>query len=316
MIGNYDHIVAFFGLGNFIALHPLSAGYANENYRLETSTGTFLLRNCLQQTGKLLRYEIALMQVLKSYSFPTAYPIPSKDGNFILEHNQQNLMLYEFKNGHEPRINKRTTAEIGRAMGLLSTVSPHDHLEFKENTLHLDHTLALIDHFAKAKNPLPDIFRFTENYSKKFSDLDREGLPRGIIHGDVFPNNTIYDEQDKLFAIVDFEEACVDYLLLDVGMTINGFCYVNNTLDIDLLRIFLKNYQAIRPLHEHEATLLWDFIQLAAFSMMCWHLRYNLVDTPLKKQEFRVRELMKRVQEMDRHDLQFGSLMKNIQLFK
>ena len=53
-------------------------------------------------------------------------------------------------------------------------------------------------------------------------------LPMGLLHGDLFLDNTLFDG-DKMLAILDFEEGCYDTLLLDVGMTIIGCCYTPGT---------------------------------------------------------------------------------------
>lgn len=288
-------IANHFGLGPYLSSSELLGGYANKNYHLITEKGHFLLRLCNQQPLECLNYELRLMKILKEHDFPTAYPLSATTGDFIHFQDKSIFMLYEFKAGREPSPNTKTADEIGAAVGQLSTVSDFDHLRDKINTLDQLHTANLIDQFSRAKNPITDIFDFIERYANRFNTINMANLPEGFVHGDMFTNNTIFDEDDNLIAIVDFEEACIDHLLLDIGMTINGFCFIKNQLDTDLLISFLTSYQTYRKLTSSEVCLLLPFIQFAAFSMLCWHMRFCLVDIPNEKQEIRIRELMERI---------------------
>ena len=52
-------------------------------------------------------------------------------------------------------------------------------------------------------------------------------LPRCLVHGDLFPDNTMF-KGNQLLAILDFEVICVENLLHELGTAIHGFCYVDN----------------------------------------------------------------------------------------
>ncbi len=301
MIGQEElhSITSAFELGTLKQFSELPGGYANKNFKVTTAKGAYCVRWCLQQPMDLLTYEVKLMKLLKTNQFPTAFPIPMNDGEFILVQDDQQIMVYEFKEGLEPVPNERTALEMGQAVGRLSGIVAEDHLASKQNTLDPSHMRDLIDYFPKADNPIAEIFEFIEDYYDKFYLLEAVNLPRGIIHGDMFPNNTLFDPNDRLVAIIDFEEACVDRLLLDVGMTMNGFCFVENQLSPQLADVFLEGYEAHRPLMDIEKMLLLKFIMLSAFSMIGWHMRYHLVDVPHATQELRVRELMARIQHLD-----------------
>ncbi len=314
MIGQEElsSISKAFGLGQVIQLKELAGGYANKNFKLVTSRGTYCLRICLQQPLEFLEYEVKLMERLKVNRFPTAFPVPLIHGGFIFLRGDQQVMVYEFKEGTTPLVNAKTTYEIGLAVGRLSCITPDDHLVKKKNTLDPAYMGVLIDHFPKATNPIPEIFEFVETYYKKFYLLEAVNLPAGIIHGDIFPNNTIFDPQEQLVAVIDFEEACVDRLLLDIGMTMNGFCFIDNKLSKDQVDAFLRGYQKHRQLTETEEMMLLKFIMLAAFGMICWHMRFHLADVANESQELRVRELMARIQGLDKeyniHEKYFATL--------
>jgi len=80
-------------------------------------------------------------------------------------------------------------------------------------------------------------------------------LPRCLVHGDLFPDNTMF-KGGKLLAFLNFETTCVENLLHELGTAINGFCYVDNKLSETLLHAFLTEYQKHYELNETEKKLL------------------------------------------------------------
>ena len=232
-----------------VSLTELASGYANINYKVDTTTGP----------EPLLQYEVRLMQRLRQINFPTAYPIARPDGAYVTRVGEENVMLYDFIPGQEPEVNCATAAEIGEAVGKLGTLQAGPELE-KINAVHIRNCQQLIAEFGQATNHYPDIFSYFAEQTAYLEPLLARPLPAGIIHGDVFPNNTLF-AGDKLLAIIDFEEACTDHLLMDVGMSMNGFCFVDNRLDMGLAESFLAAYTRQRPLQEEEWSLLPVYLQ-------------------------------------------------------
>ncbi|HNE91097.1 MAG TPA: phosphotransferase, partial [Agitococcus sp.] len=94
---------------------------------------------------------------------------------------------------------------------------------------------------------------------------DFDDLPKGLIHGDLFRDNTLFAD-DELKAILDFSEAGKDYWLLDIAITINDFCsdWPNVALNQELYQAFLTGYQKVRKLTEDEQEVLPTFLTMAA----------------------------------------------------
>ncbi len=274
----------------------LSLGYANENYKLETNKGPFLFRLCKQQPLDLIKFEVQLMGALKKIDFPTAYPVADQQGNFIHVAQPYYWMLFEFKEGTTPVANHEVVTEMGMCTGQLSTLGTIQGLN-KKNAVHINTCDQIIAEWERATVDLSTIKAYYIEQSNFLKPFLKEDLPQGIVHGDMFPDNTLF-KGNELVAIVDFEEACQDYLLFDVGMTINGFCFKNNVLDQDLMQAFLKAYATKRTLSQKEKELLPIYIQWGAHGMLTWHLRNNLLYTYLDKQLDRVVELKERVEKL------------------
>ncbi len=288
---------AQFNLSGLQSAIPLSDGFANLNYKITTSQGDFLYRVCLQQSSiEIIHWEIELLLSLQLSNFPTAYMLASKDGSYLIDTDHGKVMIYEFKNGHEPLLNPNSVAEIAKSLARLNLFT--DWKKFpRKNVINMDDCIDLIKIFKDAPMQYPEVYTYFKDQTLFLKPYVQKDLPKGIIHGDCFPDNTIF-QGNSLVAIIDFEEACVDHLLMEVGMTINGFCFVDNIIDPILMNTFLKEYNTIRPLTQEEIKLLPQYIQWSAHGMISWHLRNYLIYKKNHKQLKRVVELMNRVKTL------------------
>ena len=102
-------------------------------------------------------------------------------------------------------------------------------------------------------------------------------LPRCLIHGDVFYDNTLFKGQ-KLAAIIDFEEACHYYRAFDLGMCAAGSCTTGGFLDVDKTRALVDGYLEIGNLADREKKSLQAFVVYGATATSFWRFRqYNLL---------------------------------------
>ena len=96
-----------------------------------------------------------------------------------------------------------------------------------------------------------------------------DGLPFGPIHADLFKDNTLFggdgSKGDELKAVIDFNSACSDYLLLDVAIAVNDWaCDKRGELDPVLVRALLDAYQEQRPFTLGERQNWQDMLCFAA----------------------------------------------------
>ena len=291
-----NRVLSSYDLGELKSSTNLSFGYANENFKVSTQQTDILFRVCKQQSKDDIEKEIALMKELMKIQFPTSYPIADKKGNYIHQLNDNFCVIYQFITGKQPEINKESAGEIGKAAAMLSQVSVENSFR-KNNAITIDNCFELIKEFPIAKFQYNDIYSYFIEQTFFLQNYVSYELPKGIIHGDYFPDNTIF-EKGKLKAVIDFEEFAYDTLLFDLGMAINGFCFIDNELKTDLLEETIKSYNQIRKLSTKEIELLPYYIQWAAHGMLYWHLRNNMLFEENKTQVLRVMELMDRVKKL------------------
>jgi homoserine kinase type II len=107
--------------------------------------------------------------------------------------------------------------------------------------------------------------------------LEREwprGLPQGVIHADLFPDNVFF-LGDKLSGLIDFYFACTDTLAYDVAICLNAWCFEqDHSYNVTKGRALLASYAKTRPLSAQE----WDKLPLLARGAALRFLLTRLVD--------------------------------------
>ena len=78
-----------------------------------------------------------------------------------------------------------------------------------------------------------------------------KNLPKGIIHADLFPDN-IFFKGEKISGILDFYFSCHDFLIYDLAITINAWCFKKGKFNQFFFNQIIKGYQSKRILTEKE----------------------------------------------------------------
>ena len=65
------------------------------------------------------------------------------------------------------------------------------------------------------------------NLASEIKDYDFSQLECGIIHGDIFPDNVLFDENNNIKAILDFNESYYAPFIFDIAVVINFWIKIN-----------------------------------------------------------------------------------------
>ena len=83
-------------------------------------------------------------------------------------------------------------------------------------------------------------------------ELESLGLPRAVIHADLFRDNVLFHD-GEIAAVIDFFDAGTDCLILDIAVVINDWCLDDKGLvDNEKRETFLKAYEHERKLIQLE----------------------------------------------------------------
>ncbi len=288
-------IVAQYSIGAPVKLEGVPGGFGNSNYKLTTTGGEFLLKICDEKAPAELKMQSSLLQHLYEHAYPTVYPILTKNQKPITHEPVGSVMLYPFLQGDHPRSSPDTSAQLGEALAQLHHIRPISGLPGFAMGIS-----QMLPFFKEVQGTQFAAHPFVESLKAQLaamrSQLDAP-LPKGLLHGDLFLDNTLFNG-DSMVAILDFEEACYDVLLLDIGMTLIGCCYTpQHRLNVKAAQQFLRTYNALRPLTENEWEHLDCFVRYAALSIAFWRFRQFNIRQPDTGRANAYREMLTRSEQ-------------------
>ncbi len=273
-------------------------GYSNFNAKLETDQGRYVLRRYTEHPPEKITDELRLVDWLHAQGLPVVPALRDASGMAWCRPNQENpapWVVFPFVDGEEPKPLPATAHEMGTLTARLHRL-PEGIPEGgnRENLLSVRTTLTIADSLREAGTKTARRFlRMTDRLAPAVRDT---ALPAGLVHGDLFPDNTIFRE-GHLVAVLDWEEACIDHYLFDLAMAIHGFCYLAEEWCPDLTRNFLSGYEEVRPLGPHEREALPLFLRWTPLAMSGWHLRrYSIA--PSARQARRIDQLLHRAEKV------------------
>lgn len=265
--------VAHYTLGEVESLEGIAQGVENTNYFLETTTGHYVLTLFEKIPREDLPFYVNLMHHLAERGVRCPAPMPLDEGGYLGELNGRPACIVTRLPG-APRMHP-SMDDCRRAGEVLATIH--------EEALDYDAGLAnwrgrewrerfaarLAPKLAAAENALIE----SEN---RYQGLhDDTVLPRGVIHGDYFRDNVLWDDEGEP-GVIDFYFACDDALLYDVAIAVNDWCQDGrHALDPERAGAFLAGYDRLRPLTDLERELWPVMLRRAALRTWLGRLEYE-----------------------------------------
>jgi homoserine kinase type II len=263
-----------FGLGAVRAHSAIAAGTINSNYELVTERGRFFVRVNEGKSEQDVAWEARLVGALAERGVVTPPPLPARDGKPYAPIGSKWASAFAWRDGHHLAANQVTPAhaeQFGAALAQLhhaglglpedwrrTSIYDHDHLLARFARIEATNDPAL----AHAIEILRDELATAGNAASV-----RARATHGIIHGDLFRDNVLWHD-DRIAAILDFEQASGGSLAYDIAVCINDWCWRETPAPpeprLDLAAALMKGYQAVRPLSPGDRAALPYEIRAAA----------------------------------------------------
>ena len=239
-------------IGELKEFEGISEGVENTNYKLKTEKNSFILTIYEDRVEKKdIPFFLEYMFYLSSNGIKCPLPLRNNN-NLFAEIMGKPASVLTFLDGKSTlSVTKEQTYQLGLILGKIHNISIN--LEIKrENPLGLDSFPNLIKNSkSTAETFSKDLsINMLEEYNRIKSNWP-EGLPKGIIHADLFPDNILFHE-GQISGVIDFSFSCNDFLSYDLSICINAWCFKDGEFDISLSRNLLKGYQKERKLSNAE----------------------------------------------------------------
>ncbi|MBA2125823.1 homoserine kinase [Hyphomicrobium methylovorum] len=273
--------IARYDLGNLLSCKGIAEGVENTNYLVHTTTSAFILTLYEKRVDPAdLPFFLGLMEHLSAQGVTCPLPVRDREGNVLNELAGKHAALVTFLEGMWPRRpHVEHCLELGRAQARMHTAGEGFSLQ-RANALGISGWRPLFDKFKdKCEDISPGLHDLIADELAFLETSWPQGLPDGVIHADLFPDNVFFIG-NRLSGLIDFYFACNDSLAYDVAISLNAWCFEpNGDYNATKGRALLKGYREVRPLTDAERT---SFPVLARGAAMRFLLTrsYDWLNTP------------------------------------
>ena len=252
-----ENFFSNYSLGKLLNYEGIKDGIENTNYFIKTENGKFILTLYEKRVEeKDLPFFISLMRNLFDQKFLSPEPIINKNGNYISEVLGKKAAVISFLDGVSKKIlSPHDCYEVGISTAKLHLITKN--LKGKrENKLSVNSWRKIYNKVkkdcSKIHSNLPNIIE------KNLDEIEKKwpkGIPSGIIHADLFPDN-IFFKNNKISGIIDYYFSCYDFYAFEIAICLNALCFdglkENLSFNVTKAKKFVDGYSSIRELTEKE----------------------------------------------------------------
>jgi homoserine kinase type II len=265
-------LLAHYALGDVERLEGIAQGVENTNYFLSTTTGEYVLTLFEDIPRADLPFYVGLMDHLAHHEVTCPAPMRMEDGGMIAEVNGKPACIVSRLPGMpiaDP--DEDICHDAGRILASIHVAG----VEY-DASLENGRGREWRERFAAsvASRLSADENALIESENRYQATHDDSALPTGVIHGDYFHDNVLWE--DDTGGVIDFYFACDDLLLYDVAIAVNDWCVNRDaTLDHERARAFIEGYAELRPLESFERAAWPVMLRRAALRTWLGRLGYN-----------------------------------------
>jgi Ser/Thr protein kinase RdoA (MazF antagonist) len=279
-------ILKSYGISNF-SFKPINQGIENTSLFVESEDKRYVLRVYRQKrkNNEDISFEIQFQDYLRENGIPIPLMFPnlqSKELSVVnIDGKDWQIILMQFIEGESVNLNPSDELIIE-----LAHIQARMHLLGIEFTNKSDESKFLIDNLngsiANKIENLPihneDVVEFVERVKSYKYELNKE-LPYGYNHSDLDFDGNVIIRDNKVAGIIDFDDLRYSPSVMCLGFSLW------NILDdsgIEAFKLYLKEYESIRPLNNLEKEALPHVIffrnyQIGIIRLLLWEK-----DTPIE----------------------------------
>ena len=272
-----------FEIEKIIDFNGITKGIENTNYLLKTKKNKFILTIFEKRvSNKEIPFFMRLMEILHSSNINCPKPLKNKNGSYLIKLRNKTACVVSFLNGKDKiKLNSKNCFAVGKMIAKIHQATKNIKIS-RKNSMGI-----------KELGPLLKSIKFK---SKKFSNLEKFltnnlndikknwplGLPKGIIHGDLFIDN-IFFKKDKLSGVIDFYFAANDIFMYEIAICINALCFdqKNSKFKLNKQKIseLIKGYESVKKISYKEKKSLNILCRGAAIRYLLTRL-FDYSNTP------------------------------------
>jgi homoserine kinase type II len=268
--------LAGYDLGELLSYKGIAEGVENSNFLVHTGTGYYILTLYEKRVAAGdVPFFLALMEHLASRGINCPQPVKNRSGAALGKLCGRPAAIVTFLDGMwMRRPDAGHCAAVGEALARMHLAGA-DFSGKRRNALSVAGWRQLFAPAAERADSVQHGMRAAiETELDQLEKTWPRGLPQGVIHADLFPDNVFF-LGDRLSGLIDFYFACTDTLAFDVAICLNAWCFEpDHSYNVTKGRNLLASYIKTRPLSDAER----DALPLLARGAAMRFLLTRLVD--------------------------------------
>ncbi len=266
--------LAGYNLGRVSSFKGIAEGVENSNFLMQTQTGRYILTLYEKRVREEdLPFFIGLMEHLARRGVTCPQPVRGRNGEALGRLAGRPAAIVTFLDGlWIRRPTARHCASVGEALALMHKAGA-DFAARRPNALSIGGWPSLFDAAeARADEVAPGLAGETAGELAALQAIWPTGLPEGVIHADLFPDNVFFLD-DELSGLIDFYFACNDALAYDLAVALNAWCFeLDASFNITKGMALINGYERVRRLTGPEIEALPALARGAALRFMLTRL--------------------------------------------
>ena len=244
------NILSNYNLGELIRFSGIKDGIENTNYKIETNTNKYILTIFEKRVKKSnLPLFLKLMKLSNENGIKCPQPIFDKKGNLINQIKSKSFSFFTFLDGQsKKKWSSKTCFNLGKTLAEFHQANQKINFNIKNDFGLLYWESLFIEIKKKINKNESSLINKEINFLKNSWPKD---LPRGVIHADLFPDN-IFFKNSSISGILDFYFSCYDFLIYDLAIVINAWCFIRGNFEKKNFHNIIAGYQSIRNLEKKE----------------------------------------------------------------
>lgn len=250
--------IAHYDIGELLSYKGIAEGVENSNFLVHASAGHFILTLYEKRVAEGdLPFFLGLMEHLAARGLNCPQPVKNKQGGMLGRVAGKPAAIVTFLDGMWIR---RPTAghcaAVGEALARLHLAGA-DFAIKRPNALSVEGWRPLFEHAGPHGDSVrPGLCNEIVGELDVLEQAWPRGLPQGVIHADLFPDNVFF-LSDRLSGLIDFYFACTDTLAYDVAICLNAWCFeADHSYNVTKGRALLKAYGKVRAFSAAERDAL------------------------------------------------------------
>lgn len=240
--------------------------------RVKTNTHDLFIKEFYNFSAKK-ENSLKLIKYLRDQGLPVVKLFLSSDKENFINFNGKKIAVFEFLDAEEKsNLNSREVFELAKHLAKLHSLKLPPSIVLGKNNYPISYAKKTITNHYNSMEKAPEHFKKVITYVYDyFNSLNLPATePITINHLEFTPEHTRF-KNDKLIAIMDWDEANLDYNFYDIGNAILS-CFDETSFDFDKLRAFIEGYQSIKEFTLWQKNHIFELVHFGAAINCIWNL--------------------------------------------